>query len=170
MILEKILVPVLVAAFVGVGAWLARSLLLIRPKLKVNYQSGAGRSSAGPAGMLEIHWAYKITLNNLSKYDALEIRVIQSTNPQLVKLPIDHIKGLDDASLDMQFTKNLDQDIVVKAGHDFHGKLEPPELTKILLCLEYKNGSGFRFYTVYRRVDGSQTNTYHFRRPRIAAT
>ena len=170
MILEKFLVPILVAAFVGVGAWLARSLVLLRPRLRVNYQPGSGRSSLGPAGMLEIHWAYKIDLTNLRKYDALEIKVIQTTNSQLTKLPIDHIKGMDHATFDMQLAKNVDVDTVIKARHDFHGELEPPELKKLLLCLEYRNSSGFKFYTVYRRVDGSQTNTNHFRMPRIAAT
>jgi hypothetical protein len=165
--LEKILIPVLVVALVGAGAWLARSLLLVRPRLRVSYKPGEGQSASGPAGMLEIRWAYNITLSNLSKYDALEIRVIKSTNPQLSKLPIDHLKGLDSASLDMQLTKNLDRDTVVKAHHDFHGELEPPELNEMALDLEYRNESGFRFYTVYRRVNGSQTNMYHFRSPPV---
>ena len=168
--LDKILIPVLVAALVGTGAWLARSLLLVRPRLRVSYKRGGGQSSSGPAGMLEIHWAYNITLNNLSRYDALEITVVESTNPQLRAFPIDHLKGLDSASLNMQLTKNLNRDTVVKARHDFHGELEPPELKEILLCLEYRNESGFRFYTLYRRVDESETNMYHFRRPRVGVT
>jgi hypothetical protein len=54
----------------------------------------------------------------------------------------------------------------VAAQHDFHGRLEPPELKALTLVLRYKSESGFAHYTAYGRAGGVDSNKYSLRAPR----
>jgi hypothetical protein len=166
---DKILIPVIVAAIIGAIAWLARSLFLVRPRLEVRYRHRGGQSSLGPAGTLTVRWGYQVTISNLSKHDALEVRVLRSATPQLQSLPADYLKGFDRLELDHNLVKDVDRDTVVQAHHAFHGALEPAELKNFALVLRYRNDSGFAFYTTYERVNGADSNSFSIRRPKGAA-
>jgi hypothetical protein len=166
---EKVIIPVIVAAIIGAIAWVARSLFLIRPKLEVRYAHADGQSSVGVAGGLAVRWGYKVTISNLSKHDALEVRVLQAATPEAGTLPADYLKGLDRLELAHNLVKELDRDTVVQARHDFHGALEPAELKRFCLVLRYRNDSGLTFYTNYQRINGVDMNSFSIRRPKGAA-
>lgn len=158
-----------VAAIGGGAVWLVRSLFLARPRLVVRYEHRDGQSSAGSAGQLRVRWGYRVIITNVSKNDALEISVVRSTNPQLQTLPANHLKGLDELRLEPNLVTELDRDVVVNAQHDFHGRLEPPELKALTLVLRYKSESGFAHYTTYERVGGVDSNKHSLRAPEWAA-
>lgn len=158
--LDKLIIPVAIAALIGVLAWVVRALLLTTPRLEVRYHKRNASSTGGPGDTLTLRWGYKITVTNLSKQDAIDVRVVTCNNPQLTSLPEPHVKGLDKLEVENYLTRDVDRQTVVQAQHDFHGRLEPPELGALSLVLRDKNESGVPFFTTYRRVDGHDVNKW----------
>ena len=156
--LDKLIIPVALAAVIGVLAWVVRALFLTTPRLEVHYQKRDARSTGGPGDKLTLRWGYKVTITNLSNQDAIDVRVVKSNNPQLTTLPEPHVKGLEKLEVENYLTKDVDRETVVQAHHDFHGTLEPPELKAFCLLLRYKNESGVAFFTNYKRVNGADVN------------
>jgi hypothetical protein len=135
----------------------------------VDYAPGDAMSGAGPPGRLMVRWQYRVKITNISKEDALEVEVIKSSDPQLRKLPVHHIKGLDHIELKRMLIKSLDKDVVVAAQHDFYGALEPLELREITMILCYKNSNGFKFYTDYARSRSDTLNMWPVWKPKFIA-
>jgi len=144
--------------------WIVR-LFRSRPRLSVEYASRGGSSSAGSPNKLTVRWHYRVTITNLSKEDALDLTVIRTNIPELEKLGVHHLKGLDHLELKCQLVKELDKETVVSARHDFHGVLEPTELKELVLVLRYKSDSGVTSYTSYTR-SRENPNTWSFRQPK----
>jgi hypothetical protein len=141
-----------------IPAVLDRRSHLTTPRLEVRYGKRDARSTGGPGEKLTLRWGYKVTVTNLAKQDAIDVRVVKSNNPQLSTLPESHVKGLEKVEVENYLTKDVDRETVVQAQHDFHGRLEPPELKDLRLVLRYKNESGVVFFTTYKRVDGTDVN------------
>ena len=137
-----------------------------RPKLAIEYASLDARSTAGPPDKLRVWWRYRLTITNLSKEDALEVVVVQSTDPQLDELGFHHLKGLDTAEVERKLEKNLDKNAVVAAHHDFHGALEPQALKDLTLVLRYKSAKGLPCYTEYVRRRQNGANAWPRRQPK----
>jgi len=71
--LEKIIIAVVATTLVGIGAWLIRSLFLLRPKVRITYSRGGGQSDVGTDTQLTITWNYNLGFTNITKYeDAVE--------------------------------------------------------------------------------------------------
>jgi hypothetical protein len=168
--LEGIIVVVVGAAVIGIVTWLIRSRFLLRPKVRIAYARGGGKSAAGTDSELRLTWCYSLSLTNVTKHDALNLQVIHASDHVLSRLPLVHLKGLADSKIEAKLSKLVDRNTVVRAGHDFHGKLHPPELRDITICLGYQNETGFRFYTLYKKKGDLEENSYHFGRPQLATS
>ena len=131
-----------------------------RPKLAIEYAPLDGMSGAGTAGKLMVRWRYRVTITNLAKEDALVLAVIHTNNRQLEKLGHHHIRGLEHVAIERRLERELDKPAVVAAGHDFHGALEPLELSDLALTLRYKSSSGVTCYTEYVRRRHDDANRW----------
>lgn len=170
--LDKIVVVVVGAIVVAIGTWLIRSFFVLRPKVRIGYARGGGQSGAGTDSQLKITWDYHLSLTNITKHDALNLQVVHASDRLISQLPVVHLKGLADSKVEEKLNKLVDRDTVIRGGHDFHGRLQPPELRDIMICLRYQNEAGFRFYfyTLYKKKGDLEENSYHFRQPQLVAS
>ncbi|MBI4796292.1 MAG: hypothetical protein HY790_10745 [Deltaproteobacteria bacterium] len=132
----------------------------LRPKVRISYSRGNAGSSEGPGNSLTLKWNYNIILDNLTNNHALELEIIYTGNLPSIALTESHIRGLTRITINQQLKKPVDRDMVIRSRHDFWGELLPEELRNIELCLRYKNEKGVTFYTIYKKENESETNSY----------
>jgi hypothetical protein len=141
----------------------------LQPQVKVFYKSAASSSGAAAGGTdgIECEWKGTIVFENLTTHLAQNLQV-EGLSPllELSHLPANSLKPYETREVKIVIRKSFPREIVTACSDRFK-ELLPAELKELHFLVSYQNLKEHKFYTKYSRKSGTDTSTYHFRKPTV---
>jgi len=183
--------PLLIGIFVTTASGLLLAAILfsikvrfdIRPVVEVSYRPGLEQTGAERPNGLRCEWHGDLVLYNPTPHDAYDVQFLIPTDwplpvPELVP---PHLASKQKSEIPFNVIRVFDRAEVFPHEHepprpDFNPPVPqplrdcvPPELTDFGLVIQYGNGKGLSFYTVFEKSREKQTSEARRMKPKMKA-
>jgi hypothetical protein len=166
--MNAILIGISTSLITGLIIYLVRKYYFYQPKVEINFHNKGNSSSYEGHNKLRLFWNYNIVLKNITKYDAISLKINFQDFPSnyVTKQYFTHVKSLSEEKLKLHFYSIFDKNIVESTKNRFK-ELMPTELSNVTLTLTYYNEMNKKFYTKYLKHKEEEENSFYKTRPKI---